>query len=386
MKRVTSRKIAPKLLRWFERHGRHDLPWQRNSTPYRVWVSEVMLQQTQVATVTPYFERFLRRFPHPTALAAAPQDEVLRLWAGLGYYARARNLHQAAREIVARHGGRLPVTIDGLLALPGIGRSTAGAILALACDQRHPILDGNVKRVLARLFAIREPPPRASGRLWQLAEACTPAKRVAEYTQAIMDLGATVCTRARPDCAHCPLRRDCAALAAGLVDALPARSERKPRPRRSTHMLFVTQCQRVLLSRRPPRGIWGGLWVPPEFTAADAAHRWAASTFSRKLPAPRRLPGLRHSFTHFELEIAPWLLVLPGSRLRAAAPGTRWQEMAPVTVGLPVPVARLIRGLLAAHGNGDSGNGEDGEMRVARPRGGRPRARALSGGAWPAHP
>jgi A/G-specific adenine glycosylase len=379
------RKIAPKLLRWFARHGRHDLPWQRDPTPYRVWISEVMLQQTQVATVIPYFERFLRRFPDAAALAAAPLDEVLRLWAGLGYYARARNLHHAAREIVASHGGRLPLSLDGLFALPGIGRSTAGAILALAHGMRHPILDGNARRVLARYFAVREAPQQATGRLWDLAEACTPTSRVAEYTQAIMDLGATVCTRAQPECARCPLRGDCAALAAGLVEELPARSARKPRPRRSTHMLFVVQGQRILLRCRPPQGIWGGLWAPPEFAVAGAAARWAASTIGSK-SAPRRLQAVTHSFTHFELEIAPWLLVLPDARRRAAIPGMRWQEMAPVSVGLPVPVARLIRGLLAADGNGDSGDGENGEVRAARPRGGRPRARALSGGPRPAHP
>ncbi|MGQ0430205.1 MAG: A/G-specific adenine glycosylase [Gammaproteobacteria bacterium] len=379
-------RIAAKLLPWFERHGRHDLPWQRNPSPYRVWVSEVMLQQTQVATVIPYFERFLRRFPDPSALAAAPQDEVLRHWAGLGYYARGRNLHRAAREIVARHGGRLPETPEGLLSLPGIGRSTAGAILALAHGRRHPILDGNVKRVLARVFAVRKPPDAAMSLLWSLAENCTPAARVAEYTQAIMDLGATVCTRVRPDCVHCPLRHDCGAFAAGLVDELPARKRRRPRPRRRTHMLFVTQGGRVLLRRRPPRGIWGGMWTPPEFANAASAARWAAVAFGKRAASLRRLPAVTHSFTHFDLDIAPWLLALPGAGKARRRAGERWQALAaPAEVGLPAPVARWVRNGLAAGRVQEPGDGEDGELRAARPRSGGPRSRALSRGTRPAH-
>ena len=205
--------LATRLLPWFDRHGRHDLPWQRDATPYRVWVSEVMLQQTQVETVIPYFARFMARFPDVAALAAATQDEVLALWAGLGYYARGRNLHRAAQLIAERHGGGLPDSLDALIALPGIGRSTAGAILSLAFDRRAAILDGNVKRVLSRAFAVQEPPgAAASARLWELAEACTPRTQFAAYTQAIMDLGATVCTRARPACDRCPLAPECAAL------------------------------------------------------------------------------------------------------------------------------------------------------------------------------
>ena len=210
-------KLAAALLPWFDAHGRRDLPWQVNPTPYRVWVSEVMLQQTQVETVKPYFERFMARFPDVAALAQAPQDEVMRLWSGLGYYARARNLHRAAMEILELHGGRLPETFAELIALPGIGRSTAGAILALARGERHAILDGNVKRVLTRVFLVEEPPESAAGlkKLWALAEACTPDGRVAEYTQAIMDLGATVCVRSNPACDRCPLASGCRAFATG---------------------------------------------------------------------------------------------------------------------------------------------------------------------------
>ncbi|MGH8249567.1 MAG: A/G-specific adenine glycosylase, partial [Steroidobacteraceae bacterium] len=209
--------VGETLLAWFEAHGRRNLPWQQDPTPYRVWVSEVMLQQTQVETVVPYFARFVARFPNVAALAAAAQDEVLALWSGLGYYARARNLHRAAQEVVKHHDGRLPESLEALMALPGIGRSTAGAILALAHGERHAILDGNAKRVLARVFVVRTPAGSAAtaARLWSLAEACTPAARVAEYTQAIMDLGATVCTRARPACDRCPLAHGCGARAQG---------------------------------------------------------------------------------------------------------------------------------------------------------------------------
>jgi A/G-specific adenine glycosylase len=209
------RNFATALLEWFETDGRKDLPWQRDPTPYRVWVSEIMLQQTQVATVVPYFEAFMRRFPDVRSLASAPLDEVLHLWSGLGYYARARNLQRAAQAIVARHGGGFPAAIEQVMDLPGIGRSTAGAILALSRGERHPILDGNVKRVLARCFGVEGYPgaPAVGRKLWALAEACTPDARAAEYTQAIMDLGATVCTRARPACLLCPVSAGCVARA-----------------------------------------------------------------------------------------------------------------------------------------------------------------------------
>ncbi|MGB5131107.1 MAG: A/G-specific adenine glycosylase, partial [Steroidobacteraceae bacterium] len=255
--------VAARLLPWFEQYGRRHLPWQTDPTPYRVWISEVMLQQTQVETVIPYFGRFIARFPDVGSLAAAPLDEVLHLWSGLGYYARARNLHRAAGEIARRPGGRLPETTPEWTALPGIGRSTAAAILALSRGQRQPILDGNVKRVLARLFCIRDMPGNAetSARLWRLAEECTPHTCVGEYTQAIMDLGATVCTRANPTCERCPLNDACGALAAGCVDELPMRRTRAARRLRRTLMVFVLRDgNEVLLRQRAARGIWGGLW------------------------------------------------------------------------------------------------------------------------------
>jgi A/G-specific adenine glycosylase len=367
--------VAARLLPWFERHGRRHLPWQSDTTPYRVWISEVMLQQTQVETVIPYFERFIASFPDVEMLAAASLDEVLHLWSGLGYYARARNLHRAAIEVMSRPDGKLPETLPELVALPGIGRSTAGAILALALGQRHPILDGNVKRVLARVYCIRDPSDNAeaSARLWRLAEDCTPAARVAEYTQAIMDLGATVCARSSPDCKRCPLSADCGALAANCVDELPARRARAARRLRHTQMVFVLrQGREVLLKKRAPEGIWGGLWGPPEFPDAAAAQAWCASTFRAEPQALQRMPALKHSFTHFDLDIEPWVLSLPRDSARVEEPGSVWYIYgAPVSVGLPAPVTRLIEACFT--------NDENGPMRAARPRGGRPRARALSG-------
>ncbi len=371
--KMSSKGLAELLLPWFEIHGRRLLPWQRKPSPYRVWISEVMLQQTQVETVVPYFERFVSRFPDVEMLAAATLDEVLQIWSGLGYYARARNLHQAARAIAARHQDRLPESLDALMALPGIGRSTAGAILALAHGQRHPILDGNAKRVLARVFLVDDAAGTAAAtrKLWEHAAACTPATRVAEYTQAIMDLGATVCTRANPACDRCPLNAGCGAYVSGRVDELPMRRRRAPRRLRHSHMVFALQDGSVLLQRRPPRGIWGGLWAPPEFPDADSARAWAISTFGTAAPQARRLPVLRHAFTHFDLDIEPWVLELSGSGLTVADSGSRWHELSAVhAVGLPAPVARLMEEGL---------DGQDGSLRDARPRSGRPRARAISG-------
>jgi len=364
--------FAASLLAWFDVHGRHDLPWQSDPTPYRVWVSEVMLQQTQVETVRPYYARFIARFPDVAALAAAPQDDVMRLWSGLGYYARARNLHGAAQEIVARHGGELPDSFAALTALPGIGRSTAGAILALSRGQRHPILDGNAKRVLARVYLVEETPDSSAAmkKLWALAEAATPVARVAAYTQAIMDLGATVCTRANPACDRCPLDSGCGALAAGRTGEIPAARRRAPRRLRQSHMVVALAGRRVLLERRPAPGIWGGLWAPPEFPDAEGAASYIANRFSMAGPT-RRLPTIHHVFTHFDLDIEPWLVELPGGSPPAADGEARWHELAaPDGVGLPAPVARLLEELR---------DDPDGSMREARPRGGRPRSPAVSG-------
>jgi A/G-specific adenine glycosylase len=293
-------------------------------------------------------------------------------WSGLGYYARARNLHRAAQEIVARHGGELPDSLEALMALPGIGRSTAGAILALARGIRQPILDGNVKRVLARAFRVEEAPDSSAGlrRLWALSEACTPDVRVSAYTQAIMDLGATVCTRAQPSCPRCPLASRCAALAAGRVAALPRPKRRAARRERSAHFVFLLHGGRVLLERRPPRGIWGGLWAPPEFPD-EAAARAFLSTRSAATEPSRVLAPLRHAFTHFDLVIQPWVLDAGAAPGVADGGESGWHELAALDgVGLPAPVAKLLEELR---------DGANGPMREARARGGRPRETAVPG-------
>ncbi len=348
--------FADRLLAWFDRHGRRDLPWQRDRTPYRVWVSEIMLQQTQVATVVPYFEVFLQRFPGVRELAAAPLDEVLHHWSGLGYYARARNLHRAAILVVERHGGELPCTLDEVMALPGIGRSTAGAILALSRDQRHPILDGNVKRVLTRYFALdgSAADPPVDAQLWTLAERSTPFDRVGAYTQAIMDLGATVCVRRRPLCHACPVSAGCIALVTGRQHELPAAKPRAARKLRRTHMLLAVHEGRVLLERRPPSGIWGGLWGLPEFATLDAARKWCAARL-RLRSALLSFATLRHTFTHFDLDIQPVRVDCDGTEAVMAPDRWVWYDpAAPVALGLAAPVAQLIRSLAGARAENDA--------------------------------
>jgi A/G-specific adenine glycosylase len=340
--------VAAPLLAWFDRSGRKHLPWQQDPTPYRVWVSEIMLQQTQVATVVGYYERFMQRFPDVRALAAAPVDEVLHLWTGLGYYARARNLHRAAQLIVAGHGGEFPQTIEAAQALPGIGRSTAGAILALSRAQRHPILDGNAKRVLARYFGIEGFPGEreVEKKLWSLADECTPAERVAHYTQAIMDLGATLCVRSRPLCAACPLAEPCVARIEGRQSALPAPRPKKIRPQRSAFVvLLVREDGAVLLERRPPAGIWGGLWTLPQFAEHEAAQAWIGKN------RPTVLPPYAHSFTHFDLTLHPLLVRAEPAQAVADSGAYCWYEpRQPARIGLTKPTVDLIRALDAQPG------------------------------------
>jgi A/G-specific adenine glycosylase len=339
--------IATPLLAWWDHHGRKDLPWQREPTPYRVWVSEIMLQQTQVATVTRYYETFMRAFPDVIALADAPLDRVLHLWSGLGYYARARNLHRAAGVVRDRHAGIVPPAFDELAALPGIGRSTAGAILALSHGKQHPILDGNVRRVLARVFRIEGYPgdTEVSRRLWELAEACTPRKRVAHYTQAIMDLGATLCTRRRPACSVCPLASRCVAHQAGIAEQLPHRKPSKQRPQRATVVvLAVRRDGAVLLERRPDAGVWGGLWGFPETEDIDTVPGWCAERVGAAPDSVTVRPVLRHGFTHFDLDITP-VEVRVGSVPPRVMDGDRWlwyNSREPAQVGLAAPVARLL--------------------------------------------
>jgi A/G-specific adenine glycosylase len=340
--------FAAELLAWHAAHGRHDLPWQQERTPYRVWVSEIMLQQTQVATVIPYYRRFLARLPDVRALAAAPVDEVLHLWSGLGYYARARNLKRAAQQVQAQYGGELPRDFAALAALPGIGRSTAGAILALSCGERFPILDGNARRVLARYFAVATPPGAATTRrLWELAERATPPERVRDYTQAIMDLGATVCVRARPLCLTCPLARKCAARRGGRQRELPAPRARRLRGTRRVYMVVaLADTGEVWLERRPESGVWGGLWCLPEFSTASAASAFVRDTLGARAAPGKALAGIDHGFTHFDLRITPLLVRCARPRAVMEAPAGLWYNLRePSRVGLPAPITALLVGL-----------------------------------------
>jgi A/G-specific adenine glycosylase len=345
-------RFARDLLEWYDRAGRHDLPWQRVRSPYRTWVAEIMLQQTQVATAAPYFERFQQRFPDVAALAAAPLDEVLHLWSGLGYYARARNLHGAAQLVMERHDGEIPDSEEALMALPGIGRSTAGGILAQAFGRRAPILDGNVKRVLARVHVVAGWPGRAAvaRRLWAMAEEHTPAKRVADYTQAVRDLGATVCRRLRPDCAACPVAAHCEARRSGRQAEFPASRPSRERPRRRTRMLLLRDASgAVLLERRPPSGVWGGLWCPPEL-GDEYPEAWAQRMLDASVRPNGALAPVVHGFSHFELEIEPLTARLECANHTLMEPG-RWvwyNAASPARLGLAAVVSRLIAALADA--------------------------------------
>ncbi len=337
--------FSHRLLTWYDREGRKDLPWQLDKTPYRVWVSEVMLQQTQAQTVIPYFKQFVGKFPTPSALAAARPDEVLRQWAGLGYYARARNLHLAARRVCERFGAEVPQRYEDLITLPGIGRSTTGAILALCFDRAFPILDGNVKRVLARHEDVAGWPGETAvaRRLWALSEALLPRKRVADYTQAIMDLGATVCTRVRPRCADCPVSRDCKARIGGHIAERPATCPKRRKPTRSTAMLIITHDNEVLLERRPATGIWGGLLSLPEVRRASDAPAWCRRRlgFDAK---PIRWSRLTHEFTHFKLNIEPVAIHFhrPPHRIMESN-NLVWCKIRNADgAGVPAPVKKLL--------------------------------------------
>ncbi|TDG15629.1 A/G-specific adenine glycosylase [Seongchinamella unica] len=341
--------FATRILAWFDHHGRHDLPWQRDISPYRVWVSEIMLQQTQVKTVIPFFDRFMAAFPTVDALAAAPEDEVLHLWTGLGYYARARNLHKAARQVCEQRGGEFPTDVEGLMALPGIGRSTAGAIVSIAQGRRAAILDGNVKRVLARYHAIAGWPGKTAvhNALWDIAEAYTPGERCADYTQGMMDLGATVCTRSSPQCQRCPLVGDCAAHRLGREGDFPGKKPKKTLPVRRTRFLMLRDSDGCAwLEKRPSPGIWGGLWCFPEGEDLDP-ERWCLDRTGRKPDAVETWPEFRHTFSHYHLEIVPILVELdakPGWVMEADR--QLWYNVRqPPQIGLAAPVADLLEQL-----------------------------------------
>ncbi len=340
--------FATRLLQWFDRHGRHDLPWQHPRNAYRVWLSEIMLQQTRVSVVAPYFQRFVDTLPDLPALAAAPLDQIFALWSGLGYYSRARNLHRTAQFCVEQYAGKLPNEFAALIALPGIGRSTAGAILAQAYGLRAPILDGNVRRLLCRHRGVRGWPGAASvqKQLWAIAESLLPSSRLADYTQALMDFGATVCTRSKPACTACPLRTDCVAFQQGLVSQLPQSRPGKILPTREAIVLLLRDdCDRVLLARRPLGGVWASLWSLPEFATREDAGIWLRRHARAELGQAEPLQAIEHGFSHYRLRLHP--LQWRNAQARNAIGDTddlRWQAADQLDgVGLPAPIRKLLQ-------------------------------------------
>lgn len=341
--------FVARLLHWFDDHGRHDLPWQHPRSPYRVWLSEIMLQQTQVATVIPYFQRFLQHFPTLPDLAAASNDAVMAQWAGLGYYARARNLHAAAKRCVELHDGDLPRDFDALHALPGIGRSTASAILSQAWNDPFAILDGNVKRVLSRYHGIDGFPglPAIEKQLWSITEAHVaqvPAGRMADYTQAQMDLGATVCIRAKPACVICPLQDACVARREGRTAELPTPKPSKTLPEREAVALLLRDAQqRVLLQKRPDTGIWAQLWTLPQADAGSVLQDWFDAHVEGSLEDAEELPVLQHTFSHYKLHLQVLSRQVHG--LRVEEPTLRWVAADELpALGLPAPIRKLLDG------------------------------------------
>ena len=343
---MSSRSFAERLLAWWDEHGRKSFPWQRDPTPYRVWVAEVMLQQTQAATVVPYYERFMARFSSIEVLAAAPLDEVLHLWSGLGYYARARNLHSAAQVVVGEHGGAFPSSLEAIRKLPGIGRSTAAAIVAQAFGQRAAILDGNVKRVLARHHRVGGPISSSATlkALWRHAERHTPVVRVADYTQAVMDLGATICRRSRPACAICPLRGSCRGLAAGDATEFPQRAARRARRVEKRRFFLLTDAGgATFLRQQPSTGIWGGLWVPPQ----DAVEQTTANFLAAHDVHPQLVESIRvgqtiqHGFSHYQLVVEPVFIRLNARPGAVGEEGGVWVRR-DHQLGVPALVAKLL--------------------------------------------
>ncbi|ROR98888.1 A/G-specific DNA-adenine glycosylase [Sinobacterium caligoides] len=342
--------FAQQVLSWYDDYGRKDLPWQRQITPYRVWLSEIMLQQTQVATVIGYFTRFIEQLPTVQALAAAHEDQVLALWAGLGYYARARNLHRAAKQVVEQFAGSFPETVDELEALPGIGRSTAGAIVSIAYGKRAAILDGNVKRVLARYHCVEGWPGKTAvhRQLWQIAEHYTPAERSHAYTQVMMDLGATVCTRSSPDCLRCPLQQGCTAYAEGTQVQFPGKKPKRQTPVKQALLLIIINAQgEVLLQKRPPSGIWGSLWCLPQCNVDDAVETWCEHQLNLEVEVVERWSQRRHTFSHYHLDYMPLLLRSCGGADVVAEQASQWYPIEKRELGVPAPVATLLSELVA---------------------------------------
>ena len=339
--------FADRVLAWFDQNGRHDLPWQKNRNLYRVWLAEVMLQQTQVATVIPYYQKFLAKFPDHNRLGQAPLDEVLKLWAGLGYYTRARNLHKAAVLIEQQHTGQFPEQFEDVLALPGIGRSTAGAILAQSLGQRHPVLDGNVKRVLSRYFEVEgwAGKKAVENNLWQKAEVCTPNYRLADYTQAMMDLGATVCTRSSPACEQCPLASDCLALKNQRISELPTPKPKKQLPVKSVRMLLLTNAEgKILLEKRPPTGIWGGLWSLPELAMEEDIAQQCEQQWGYGIESLEDKTGFRHTFSHYHLDITPCRAYLASTPVTVRDSEQQWCDADQVSeYALATPVTNILQ-------------------------------------------
>jgi A/G-specific adenine glycosylase len=343
--------FAAAVLDWFDHSGRKHLPWQQDVAPYRVWLSEIMLQQTQVSTVIPYFEKFVLQFPDVASLASASVDDVLAQWTGLGYYSRARNLHRAAKIIREEHRGKFPDNLEVLTELPGIGRSTAAAIISIAYNKKAAILDGNVKRVLARFHAVAGWPgdSAVAKTLWQHAEQHTPEKRVGDYTQAMMDIGATVCTRSKPKCDICPLRVKCAAYWCESVALYPGKKPRKILPVKSVQMLIIRNpAGEILLQQRPPSGLWGGLWCLPEASTTDDITESCKALCQQKPSTQEVWPGWRHSFSHYHLDITPVLLDLAKTPTTIAEAGWRWVNPTQSQIlGMPAPLVRLMAQLSA---------------------------------------
>ena len=348
---MTTDSISAPLLEWFDHYGRKHLPWQQKPTPYSVWVSEIMLQQTQVTTVIPYYQRFMAAFPDVQTLAAAHIDQVLHLWTGLGYYARGRNLHRTAQVIVEQHGGKFPQDVEVLSLLPGIGRSTAGAILALGWRKRAVILDGNVKRVLTRLHCIEGWPdqPKVQKTLWELAERYTPHERCADYTQAIMDLGATLCARSKPACGLCPLHSQCQSFKTQRTAEFPGKKPSKRLPVKSTFLLMYLDSarHRVLLEKRPPTGIWGGMWSFPESSDLSAVAPEISTCLLPERHDVQPWATFRHTFSHFHLEITPVLIPLAADAVSVMeSDRLHWYALhEPSTLGLAAPVKMLLERL-----------------------------------------
>ncbi|MER2472673.1 A/G-specific adenine glycosylase [Photorhabdus laumondii] len=344
---MEAKQFSTVVLDWYHRYGRKTLPWQLEKTSYHVWLSEVMLQQTQVATVIPYFQRFISRFPDITSLAAAPLDEVLHLWTGLGYYARARNLHKAAQQVVERHQGKFPTTFEDVVALPGVGRSTAGAILSLSQGKHFPILDGNVKRVLARCYAVEGWPGKkeVESCLWQISTNVTPAQEVEYFNQAMMDLGAMVCTRSKPKCEICPLNQGCIAYANHSWTKYPGKKPKQSIPEKTAYFLLMQNNDAVWLEQRPPTGIWGGLFAFPQFESMDLLNGWLEQS-GISHSKHEQLTAFRHTFSHFHLDIVPIKInILSFTTCMDENKGLWYNLQQPATVGLAAPVEYLLQQL-----------------------------------------